>query len=318
MNESTDFAALNAKAAGGDALAQLSLAHAAITGQSGAPSLEEGERLLDAACAQRHPEALLLKAALVARGIGRARSMDGAYELVREAAAYGSPFAAEQLRALGQGKLDKGPWLAQIHLEPVAESPPIFVVENFIPAHVCDWLVERASRKGMKPALIHKLDGRVGIESDRNNSISGFLKTEGDLVVQLVSRRIARATDTPLENHEPLSVFRYTRGQQYKPHFDFVEPGTPEATNYAEELSRVGMRMVTVLVYLNDGYEGGETWFPRLSWQFKGKKGDALIFWSVPVGAKPDRNSLHAGKPVINGEKWLLSQWIRQKPFPLG
>jgi len=244
--------------------------------------------------------------------------MDRAYRLVRQAAAHGSLSATDQLRVLGRDQFDKRPWLEQIHLEPVAESPPIFVVENFLPAPVCDWLVERALRKGMRAALVYTSDGQKGIQPDRNNTISGFVKTEGDLVVQLVSRRIARATGTPLDNHEPLAVFRYTRGQEYKPHFDFADPGAPEGGNYADESARFGMRMATVLVYLNDNYEGGETSFPRLSWQFRGRKGDALIFWSVPIGGKPDRNSLHAGKPVTSGAKWLLSQWIRQKPFPLG
>jgi predicted 2-oxoglutarate/Fe(II)-dependent dioxygenase YbiX len=132
----------------------------------------------------------------------------------------------------------------------------------------------------------------------------------------LVQQRLARATGTDLALHEPTTVFRYTPGQEYKSHFDFVAPGTPEAAQYEDEIAAVGMRMATALVYLNEDYEGGETAFPRIKQQFKGRKGDALIFWSLSDDGVPDRNSLHAGTPVKRGEKWLLSQWIRQKPYP--
>lgn len=274
--------------------------------------------MLAAACAQNLPEAFLFQAALWARGVLGAKNTDAAYALVKHAASLGSAAAQDQLRVLGAEALDKAPWAKPIQLEPISESPRIFVVEQFIPPLVCDWLVHAASKKGMKHAVVHTPDGQTGFNPARTNTMSGFLQTESDLVVQLVSRRIARATSTDLANHEALTVFRYVRGQEYKPHYDFIEPGTPEAENYAEELATSGMRMATVLVYLNDGYEGGATSFPRLDWQFKGKKGDALIFWSVSEQGDPDKKSLHAGTPVVAGEKWLLSQWIRQRPWPLG
>lgn len=317
MYTSHDFAALNASAAAGDAEAQLLLARASIVQAQGAPSLAEGERLLAAACDQQFPAALMFRAALTVRGVGREKDLDAAYALVAKAASLGNVSARGQLRVLGERSLDKKPWLKPIHLELAAESPRIYVVEDFIPANVCDWLVQRANKKGLTSAVVNTPDGRKGVHADRTNSMTGFLQTESDLVVQLVSRRIARATGTPQENHEALAIFKYTRGQQYRPHYDFVEPGTREAENYADELAAVGMRMATVLVYLNEGYEGGETSFPRIKWSFKGRKGDALIFWSLSEDGKPDRNSLHAGTPVIKGEKWLLSQWIRQKPYPL-
>lgn len=316
-NTTNPFAALIAGAASGDAASQFSLAYVAITQKRGAPSPEDGERHLAAACAQDFPPALLFQAALTARGVGRSKDLDGAYALVRRAASLGSATAQDQLRILGADVLDRTPWLRPINLEPVAEAPRMFVVEEFIPAHVCDWLIQSAAKKGMKQAVVHTPDGRTAFNPARTNTMSGFLQTEGDLVAQLVSRRIARATGTPLANHEAMTVFRYVRGQEYKPHYDFIEPGTPQAENYTEELQVSGMRVATVLVYLNDGYEGGDTSFPRLGWQYKGKKGDALIFWSVSESGEPEKKSLHAGTPVLKGEKWLLSQWIRQRPFPL-
>jgi hypothetical protein len=58
----------------------------------------------------------------------------------------------------------------------------------------------------------------------------------------------------------------------------------------------------------------GETEFPRLTWRFRGRKGDALFWWSVDAAGRPDQSTLHAGLPPQSGEKWLFSQWVRDRP----
>lgn len=75
-----------------------------------------------------------------------------------------------------------------------------------------------------------------------------------------------------------------------------------------------GQRILTFLLYLNDDFEGGETEFPLAGIRHKGKKGDALFFWNVHPDGRLDRQTLHAGLPPGIGEKWLLSQWVRNKP----
>ena len=65
---------------------------------------------------------------------------------------------------------------------------------------------------------------------------------------------------------------------------------------------------------MNEGYEGGATQFPRLNWQYRGGRGDALLFSNVDTTAAPDYDTVHAGMPPTSGEKWVLSQWIRNRP----
>ena len=60
--------------------------------------------------------------------------------------------------------------------------------------------------------------------------------------------------------------------------------------------------------------KGGETEFPLVGFRHKGRKGDALFFWNVQTDGSLDRQTLHAGLPPTTGEKWLLSQWVRNKP----
>jgi hypothetical protein len=56
------------------------------------------------------------------------------------------------------------------------------------------------------------------------------------------------------------------------PHFDFIDPAAP---SYAAEVRQLGQRIATVLLYLNEDYEGGGTVFPELGIDHRGKQGDA-------------------------------------------
>jgi hypothetical protein len=70
---------------------------------------------------------------------------------------------------------------------------------------------------------------------------------------------------------------------------------------------------VTFLIYLNSEFEGGETDFPVLALAYKGATGDALYFGNVDSAGVPDPRTLHAGLPPTRGEKWLFSQWVRDR-----
>jgi prolyl 4-hydroxylase len=64
---------------------------------------------------------------------------------------------------------------------------------------------------------------------------------------------------------------------------------------------------------LNESFEGGETSFPRLGINHRGKTGDVLVFGNVDGAGRPDPRSQHAGRPPISGEKWVFSQWVRNQ-----
>lgn len=304
------------RAAQGDAQAQVMLAFLLLTGRGVTRSIPDAVSLVQAACAQGHPNALLLHAVLAARGIGRSKSISDAYDYTKQAALRGHPGARAQLKVLGELSLDRAPWSKPVELKSLADQPRIFCVEQFIPRHVCDWIMQAASGN-LRPAEIFNPEGGLMRDPARTNSVAMLGLVEGDLVQQLVSRRIAVAIGLPLENHEPMNILHYLPGEEYKPHYDFVRPWEAEGQSFAAELALVGQRVATVLIYLNEDYEGGATVFPRINFSFKGKAGDALIFWNLTEQGEPERASLHAGAPVTSGSKWLLSQWIREKPHPL-
>ena len=142
----------------------------------------------------------------------------------------------------------------------------------------------------------------------RTNSVAAFSAVHLDLVVHAINLRLARAAALPATNGELLNVLMYRPGEEYRPHFDF----------FPIELAKAdpnGQRIRTLLVYLNNDYDGGETNFVTLGLKIKGEPGDAILFHNCDAAGAPDRATLHAGLPVARGEKWLLSKWYREKAF---
>lgn len=297
----------------GDPRAQLALAHFMIIGRAPKPSPEEPLRLVLAACAQKFDEAFLYRATLLALGIGGAQNFADAYACVSEAAALGHVGAQAQVRALG-ASLDAQSWLSRPEMKQHASSPRIFTVENFLPLPACEWLIAQGSER-LHRALVQTGSTSSAPRDARTNSVAGSSMLEPDLVIQLTRLRIAAAIEQTISQLEPTNVLRYEAGQEYKPHYDIIRPD--ETEGFEADLRAYGQRLVTVLVYLNEGYGGGETEFPHLQQRFKGGAGDALIFWNLSAANEIERASLHAGLPVTHGEKWLLSQWVRQRPLPL-
>lgn len=149
-----------------------------------------------------------------------------------------------------------------------------------------------------------------------------FLRRLQDSVVTRMEERIAHWTKLNVSHQEDTQILRYAVGQKYGAHYDSLEDDSP--------------RTATVLVYLADTEEGGETAFPGgSSWvdpslgeelgpfsdcargnvAAKPKKGDAILFHSLRPDGSSDPYALHTGCPVVRGSKWTATTWIHSKPF---
>jgi prolyl 4-hydroxylase len=245
-------------------------------------------------------------------GEGRPRNWSQAHDLVARAAAKGDARAQAQLAVIGQ-PFDATRWLSPPPPIQHFASPRVLTFERFLSPEACAWIMNQA-RPRLEAARVKNPErGGANADSYRSNTGMGFSVLDTDLVLQLTHARIAAAIGAPVAHQEPTNILHYEPGQEYRPHFDFIDPGVAQ---FAQEVQRLGQRIVTFLIYLNDDYEGGATAFPRLHWSFKGKTGDALAFWNVTDG-RPDPQTLHAGTPTSNGVKWLLSKWVRDRALPL-
>jgi len=120
------------------------------------------------------------------------------------------------------------------------------------------------------------------------------------------------------------------RGQEYVEHWDaFAEPEEFDDANGDRRqiqtvFSNGGNRAWTALVYLNDQFSGGETAFPELDLEITPKTGRLLLFSNLhteprsgPVGTLHEL-SLHAGLPVLDGEKFAFNLWFRERAHVRG
>ena len=306
--------------------AQTHLGAQLLTGKGAPFSPHEGIRTLMRASDHGGAEAAAILATLTGMGAGLPQNWSEALDLLTLAATRGSERARGQLRVLA-GESDPGAddWSAlarRIDIEAwttpplksaICEAPRIRMLEGFINPQTCDWLIGIGHGR-VAPALVYDPDTGAPLMADaRDNTALEFSIVDLDLVAVLVRARISAAVNVPVGAFEPPQIMHYDVGQKFEPHYDFLDAAEPA---YARDVASRGQRIITFLIYLNDSYEGGATAFPKAGLNVKGKPGDAVMFANVDLAGEPDRMTLHAGTPPTSGEKWLFSQWIRDRIAP--
>jgi prolyl 4-hydroxylase len=138
-----------------------------------------------------------------------------------------------------------------------------------------------------------------------------FRPAENELIAVL-DGRISELMNRPVEQGEGLQVLRYGPGGHTAPHFDFLIPSNP--SNVAS-INRSGQRVATLMVYLNDVPGGGGTVFPEVGLSVSPRRGNAVYFEYANSLQQVDSRSLHVGAPVIEGEKWVVTKWMRSRRF---
>lgn len=284
---------------------------AANKGDAGAAEIFSVLAGAGACTLQSWPTALDYLQFAAERGAGRAQAQLALLASDRElAATAGNGSAPSDIWARLCKSVDIARWTAPTAARVISVKPYLATYENFIPPALCDWLIERA-RPNLKRARVYgDVNDVPRIVYARTNSSAEFDIVESDLVLLLMRARIAAASAMPTAALETASVLHYKVGEEFRRHYDFLDPGQP---GMAADIAQRGQRFMTLLVYLNEDYEGGETDFPLINIRYKGRKGGALHFRNVEPTGAPDRKTMHAGLAPTQGEKWLLSQWIRDR-----
>jgi prolyl 4-hydroxylase len=190
-------------------------------------------------------------------------------------------------------------------------DPILYVVNNFLSNDECEAFID-ASKGKLKPSTVISPDKHIQHES--RTSENCWIEHSANDIVHEVSKRFSILVQMPIRNAEQYQLVYYKKGAQYKPHFDSFDYETEDGKKNWEP---GGQRMVTVIAYLNDVEEGGETGFPELGINIPPIKGDAVVFHNTlpdDAATHPRINprSLHGGMPVHKGEKWMVNLWFRE------
>ena len=185
-----------------------------------------------------------------------------------------------------------------ITAEVLNKAPLIVKFHNVLSSEECDALIEQAKHRLQRSKLANK-----EVSVIRTSSGMFFEENESPLIHQ-IEQRIAKLMHIPIEHAEGLQVLRYEPGEEFKPHFDYFNEDHPSSENN---------RISTLVIYLNNVAEGGATTFPALGLSNKPVKGSAVYFEYFYNNPALNELTLHSGDPVIRGEKWVATQWMRKK-----
>jgi prolyl 4-hydroxylase len=240
--------------------------------------------------------------AFVANGTGGPADWSAATKLLGEAASTDGE-AARELNVIGAMKLGgagepEGPFPSEL----LSSSPEVRIFPGLFTPEECDFLIARSAPQLRPSLVVDPQTGRQVPNPVRTSDAIGFPLVSESPAIHALCRRLAKASHTHVKQGEPLQVLRYQPGQEYRPHFDAIGDSDNQ-------------RVLTFLVYLNDDYEGGETEFLSTGLKVKGSKGDGLLFRNAKSSGVPDPSAQHAGLPVLAGEKYLASRWIRERRF---
>ncbi len=199
-----------------------------------------------------------------------------------------------------------------VEMEILSWSPRVFLIHNFLSDAECDRIIELAKPDLRRSTVVD--DSKVSGKIDESRTSQGMFFTgpAQDPMLRAIEERIAKVTLIPKENGEAIQVLNYQVNQEYRPHYDYFDPATIGGmANY----QRGGQRVATLIMYLHTTQTGGETVFPKANLKIAPKKGNAVLFYNCTLDGKEDPMSLHGGAPVIQGEKWIATKWMRTGKF---
>jgi prolyl 4-hydroxylase len=189
------------------------------------------------------------------------------------------------------------------------EHPRVIVFGQLLDADECQAIIDSARPRMARSETV--AEEKDGSEVNAARTSRGMFFERGETeVVKRLEQRIAALVNWPIENGEGLQVLHYQPGAEYQPHYDYFDPSHASS---AAILRRGGQRVGTFLIYLNTPKRGGATTFPDVKLAVKPVQGQGVFFsYDKP---DPSTLSLHGGAPVLEGEKWVATKWLRQGRF---
>lgn len=302
-----------------------------LTGMSMLASSDAAQRLgqavdlIGSAAAAGHAEAVARRAVFECAGVGCPVDWGRALDSLVSAAELGSRAAARQLILLAEDRFElnatidesPGAWretrsrisiderlrVPTAHGRILSIDPFVRAISAMATASECQWLIASAA-PCLERATLH--DKGVGTARTNQYAVLNLVRT--DVVAEMIRARIANEIGAPLPCLEVSQVLRYQVGEEFLLHCDFLDP-----QRHRDQIARFGQRSATFLIYLNEDYDGGETSFPTLGINHRGQTGDAVVFGNLGRNGLPDPRTQHAGRPPTRGEKWVFSQWVRDR-----
>jgi len=196
----------------------------------------------------------------------------------------------------------------EVELLFVLKQPQVILLGNVLSMEECDAIVAHCGTRYTRSTVTGEADGASVVHEGRTSEMAFIQRGEAE-VAERIERRLAALAHWPAECGEPFQLQKYNSTQEYRPHFDWLDP---DSSGHQSHLQRGGQRLATFILYLSDVEQGGGTVFPGIGLEVFPKKGNALWFLNTDANHQPDRQTLHGGAPVVSGTKIIANKWLRQ------
>ncbi len=186
------------------------------------------------------------------------------------------------------------------------EHLQIYVYQNFLNLEERTNLIELIDRTA-KPSELY-----AGTELEGFRTSYSCNMEHDNPVVKAIDKKISKLLGVKPGYSEIIQGQRYDVGQQFKEHHDFFH--TTEAY-WQQERINGGQRSWTAMIYLNDDLEGGTTEFYKAKIGVRPLAGMLVAWNNMKPDGKQNNFSLHSGKPVTKGRKYIITKWFRQNKW---
>jgi prolyl 4-hydroxylase len=189
------------------------------------------------------------------------------------------------------------------------KHPRVIVFGGLLGDDECDAIIAAAKPRLARSETVQMDTGGSEVHAARTSRGMFFERGENE-ACRLVEARLAKLLSWPVINGEGLQVLHYLPGAEYQPHHDYFDPAKAGTVPI---VARGGQRVASIVMYLNSPEKGGGTTFPDVGLEVGPVKGNAVFFsYDRP---HPSTKTLHGGAPVIAGEKWVATKWLREREF---
>lgn len=183
-------------------------------------------------------------------------------------------------------------------------------IENFLGEEECLQIIKMIDANNA-PSLVATSYNHGETNDFRTSSTSNL--DGNNLLVRGLHQKIADQLGLEMARGESLQGQVYETGQYFKPHTDYFE-----GDHYQQHCQASGNRTHTLMIYLNDVPEGGQTDFAQIGKTVVPKLGKAVIWRNMDDEGNTLYDSLHEGTPPTQGKKYVITSWWREKNWQGG
>lgn len=184
----------------------------------------------------------------------------------------------------------------------------LFTIPNFLSDVECEYFCNLILSKHVRSEVTGTGSDFNVINESRTSSSSFF--DDQNSQVKGLDQKISEELGLPADRGETVQGHLYQVGEQFNDHRDFFE-----GDGFINNCLASGQRTWTVMIYLNEVEEGGNTDFPEIGKSIAPKRGTAVCWRNSDGAGTENPASIHAGRPVLKGQKMILTKWFRESAF---